>query len=418
MTRHWTYLVLVPLALGAPRELSAQQPSRSDSLEVVLRRLMARVDSLERVIRQLQHRGRDTTAAVDELAALRAAAQAAGGTPDSTPPAATARSEGARSLSSLNPEISVTGDARLQSNLDLPFEENFAIREFEFSFQSALDPYASTKVFLTYEEGRLDLEEGYLYWPDLPGHIRLDLGRLRQQVGELNRWHLHALPETEYPLAYQEYFGEEGLIGDGARLSMLLPIGGLVGVQEVTLEGTVGANTVLFDDGNRPAVLAHLNNFLALSPATFIQVGGTAVYGENPDLGLRTTVFGGDFRFTWRPPSQALYRSFTVRGEALHVRKQFDGIGAGSTGGYVGTEYQLDRRWFAGVRGDYVEPVGGGTAVWAIVPHLTWWQSEWAYIRAQWQHRELPVIGGGRTGDNQLQVQVVWSVGPHKHETY
>ena len=50
---------------------------------------------------------------------------------------------------------------------------------------------------------------GYVYWVGLPGRIRVDAGKIRQQLGDLNRWHAHALPETEYPLVYQRFLGEE-----------------------------------------------------------------------------------------------------------------------------------------------------------------------------------------------------------------
>lgn len=417
MKRLIALCVVVPLWLVPSRALPAQQ-TRTDSLEVVVRRLMARMDSLERVIQGLRRQGRDTTEAGDELAALRAAARAAAGPADTAKhPAEGSGGAQTRNLNRLNPEISATGDVRVQSNPDAAGQDNVEVREFEFSIQSVLDPFANTKIFLTFEDGALDLEEGYLYWTGLPGHLRLDLGRLRQQAGELNRWHLHALPESEYPLVYQTYFGEEGLAGDGIRLYWLVPTGGTLGVQEVTVEGTLGNNDLLFDGGNRPSVLAHLNNFFGLSPATFVQFGGTVVYGENPDVSLRTLLVGGDFRFTWRPPSRAQYRSFTLRGEGFYLRKRFGGVGDGSLGGYAGAEYQLSRRLFAGTRVDYVEPVGGGRATWAVVPHLTWWQSEWAYLRAEWQHLSEPAAAG-RTDANKLLVQVVWAVGPHKHETY
>ena len=422
MKRTFTVLLLVPAALLGPAALVAQAgEQRADSLEAEVRRLQARMDSLEQVVRRLLQEGRDTTAAVDELAALRAAARAAaqaadtagGGRTEETP----AVGQGRRNLNRLNPEISLTGDVRLQSDPDVPTQENAVFREVEFSFQSALDPYASTKIFLTYEDGELDLEEGYLYWAGLPGHLRVDLGRLRQQVGELNRWHLHALPESEYPLVYRTYFGEEGLAGTGVRVFWLVPTGGVFGVQELTLEGVVGNNEVLFGSGNRPAGLVHLNNFFELSPSTFLQVGGTASYGENPDSDLETVLLGADFRFTWRPPAQAQYRSFTLRGEGYRLDQQSAGVGDAVYGGFVGAALQLSRRWFVGARADYVEPVGGGTATWAVSPHVTWWQSEWAFFRAEWQHEQVP-IGATREGQNRLLLQVVWSVGPHKHETY
>ena len=419
-TSGWLLVSLLGLCIGA-QAVAAQTPQqRADSLEAELRRLQSRMDSLQALVERLLREGRDTAQVGNELARLRAAARAAAGAADTAGPVEQAAPSGAqtRNLNRLNPEISVTGDVRLQTDPDAWYQDNFAVREFEFSFQSALDPYANTKVFLAFEEEAIHLEEAYVYWTGLPGHLRLDVGRLRQQVGELNRWHLHALPESEYPLVYATYFGEEGVIGDGLRLYWLVPTGGVFGVQELTVEGTLGANEVLYEEGNHPSGLVHLNNFFELGPATYFQLGGTAAFGRNTDVDLRTRLLGADFRFTWRPPAQAQYRSFTLRGEGYLLDKEFGGVGDARFGAFVSAVYQLGRRWFAGARYDYVEPVGGGDAVWGVVPHLTWWQSEWAFLRAEWQHQRLPVTGAARAAQNRLLLQVVWAIGPHKHETY
>jgi hypothetical protein len=326
--------------------------------------------------------------------------------------------ERTRSQPQLNPEISATGDVRVRAIRPGPQQDNFDVREFEFGVQSPLDPYAHTKIFLTFEDGEFGLEEGYAYWTALPGHLRLDVGRFRQQIGELNRWHLHALPESDYPLVLREYLGEEGLVGDGLALYWLAPhTGGALGTHELWGQVTLANNETLFDAGARVALAGHFNNFWSLGTAAFAQIGASAVYGTNPDADLRTTVLGADARFTWRPPERALYRSFTLRAEGYAVTRRVAGAGETRFGGFAGAEYQLSQRLFAGVRVDYVEPLAGGDAVWAAVPHLTWWQSEWVYLRAEWQHQSVPDIAGRTTGDTFL-IQAVWAVGPHKHETY
>lgn len=407
---------------GAPGSAGAQEPPPPDrdSLLVELRALTERLDSLEQVVGRLRAERADTTEAVDELAALRAAADSAAARADTTAqPQPT--TTGGGSLNRLNPEISVTGDVRAGLTAPGPQTNVFDVREFEFSFQAALDPYASTKIFLTWEDGSIDLEEGYAYWSGLPGGLGVNLGRLRQQVGELNRVHLHALPESEYPLVIRSYFGEEGLIGDGARLYWMAPFAGLGGAtHELWAELTVGGNEVLFEDGDRVSYLGHLNNFWQLSPSAFLQLGFTGLYGENPDQDLRTGVFGADFRFTWRPPGRELYRSFTVRGEIYGARKRAAGVGDTRWGWYLGTLYQFGRRWYVGGRFDYVERIEGpgGAHEWAIVPTVTWQQSEWVYLRGEWQHGSVPTVEGSRETSDRFLLQVVWAVGPHKHESY
>jgi hypothetical protein len=397
-----------------------EKPAGRDSLLAELRALTARLDSLEAVVAGLRAGAQDTTEAVDELAAIRAAAAEAAAAAATTLETAPAPS-GTRSLSSLNPEISATGDFRAQGNSPGPQVDNFLVREFELAFQAALDPYASTKIFFSWEEGSIDLEEGYAYWSGLPGGIRLDGGRIRQQIGELNRVHLHALPQTEYPLVLQEYFGEEGLIGDGVRLYWLAPFSGPGGsVHELTAEATVGSNEVMFEESNRVSFLGHLNNFWQLSPAAFLQVGFTGLYGENPDSSLVSRVGGADLRFSWRPPGRELYRSFTLRSEVYGAQRKFGGIGQTRWGGYVGAEYQLGRSWSVGTRFDWVEPLDGpdGAHDWQIVPTLSWQQSEWVHLRAEWRHLSRAVEAGPRDDSDQFVVQVVWAVGPHKHESY
>ncbi|HEX9582098.1 MAG TPA: hypothetical protein VF970_13435, partial [Gemmatimonadales bacterium] len=196
--------------LAAGTAAAQTGPERVDSLEREVQTLRARIDSLEILVQRLARQGQDTVAAVDELAALRAAARTATGASDSAPPPAGQPQvfiDRARSLSQLNPEISATADVRLGATREAPLENNVEVREVEVSFQSALDPYSSTKIFVGLREGEVEVEEAYAYWTGLPGKLRLDLGRFRQQVGELNRWHPHALPESESPLVLREFLG-------------------------------------------------------------------------------------------------------------------------------------------------------------------------------------------------------------------
>lgn len=402
------------LCLVGPAALDAQQPTRRqvDSLTAELRALRARFDSL---VTDLQRRRsatdsavrRDTAAVQAELEAVRAAALAASGSPDTT---TARRAGGDRNLNQLNPEISVTGDIRAYGN-EGSQTANFEAREVELSFQSALDPFSHTKIFVAVEEEGIDIEELYAYWTGLPGRVRLDVGKVRQQLGELNRWHLHALPESEYPLALRTYTGEEGLAAVGLSLYRAFA---LAGTQEVWAQITQGSNDVLFDGGTAPALLAHLNNFWQLSPAWYAQAGGTVVLGSNPDVDLHTTLWGADVRLTWRPPARAQFREWTLRGELYSLKKELGNAGNWRLGGYVGTTYRLGRSWIAGVSADYVEaPEGPADIRRQIVPSITWWQSEWVFLRAEWRY--LQAAG---TATNQLALQLVWSIGPHKHETY
>ena len=396
---------------------AGQQPTQRqvDSLAAQIRQLRARLDSVLAALGSgARRQPQPAVAPDDELAALREAANRAvardsGAAADTSVTTVVGRE---RNLSQLNPEISVTGNLHAALQTEGPQRDNFELHEVEFSFQAALDPYSHTKIYAGIHEDGIEIEEGYFYYTGLPARLRLDLGVFRQQLGELNRWHLHAVPETEYPLVLTAYTGDEGLAGAGA--SLYRAFGGF-GTHELYAQVTAGANEPLFDGGNRPAYLLHLNNFWQLSRSTYMQIGATGVYGTNPDTALKTTLGGLNFRFTWRPPARALYRDWTLRGEIYGLKKERGGAGDRRFGGFVGSTYRLSRRWIAGMRYDYVEaPEGPNDITRQIVPTLTWWQSEWVFLRAEFTRRLSPT-GPDR---NRLLVQAVWSIGPHKHETY
>src|SRR6266446_3023998 len=263
---------------------NAQQPTQRqlDSLSAQVRALRVRLDSLRAAL--AARAGAPAAAAADtDLASLRAAAAAAVGR-DTTQTADTSSARRfigrERNQAQLNPEIGATGDVRAYATTHGVQQNNFDAREFEVGFQSALDPYSQTKIFLAFESGGISVEEGYAYWIGLPGHLRLDVGKYRQQFGELNRWHLHAVPDTEYPLVLKTYLGEDGLAGTG--LSLYRAFGGL-GTHEVTLQVTRSSSDELFGNSGRPTYLAHLLNFWQLNRSTYMQLGGSILYGTRPD---------------------------------------------------------------------------------------------------------------------------------------
>jgi len=398
----------VELTAQAPQDSVMRRQQRTfDSLAAVLRAMQLRLDSLGRA----QGPAPDTSGGLD---AIRAAALVAAGN-DTAELSQVGSRVGGRSASLANPEISITGDVRAGVNHPGPQTQPFIPREFELGLQSVLDPFSVAKVFISFSEEGVDAEEAYAYWTGLPGHFRVDLGKFHQQMGELNRWHLHALPEDEYPLVIQRYLGEEGLGATGVSVYWPLPFSGSAGTYEWTGQITRGDNTTLFADGRRPSYLSQLSGFWQFSRSTYLQLSVSGIYGTNPDTSLKTVVGAVAARFSWRPPERAKYKEFTIRSEVFSFRRRIAGTGPTRLGGYVDATWKLSSRFVLGVRGDWVEPpepLSGHE--WQIVPTLMFWESEFVYLRAQWtHHRDVP----GATTDR-LGLQVVWAMGPHKHELF
>lgn len=367
--------------------------------------------------------------AEDDLAALRAAAQAAAAEAGAQAGASEAASEpGApgpqvaeatygreRNLSRLNPEISMTGAVLgVASDAD---REDLRVQEFELDVQSALDPFSSTKWTLSFnEEEGVDIEEGYILYPSLAGGLGLTAGKFRQSFGVLNRWHLHALPQTDYPLALQAYFGEEGLAQTGVSLEWLVPRG-WADTNLLTVQVTDGSNDAFGgQDFQRLAVLGRLSNYWDLSPATYLELGVSGVAGETAEGG-RSRVWGGDLTVDWTPPARAKYREVTWRTELLYSeRDDPSGLRHDAWGGYSYLEGLLAQNLWAGVRYDRVEdPFDPDHRRQAVVPYVSWWQSEFVRLHGEYRWLDDDLTG---ESENAFALQLVWAAGPHKHEKY
>ena len=433
------FLALVgALGAGPVRACAQDVPAaRLDSLRTELEVLRARLDSLEGVVVGGQaedlNQAEDTT---DAIARLRSAAQAA-----ASDAAADTVAQGsqdfvgrARSLQALNPEISLNGDLYGSIHSDNPRSENFIPREFEFAFVSALDPYARAKVFLAVEEdrGRIEVfprdlreadgaavgvEEGYVEWVALPGGLRLKVGRFSQQFGQLNRWHSHALHFQSRSLPHLAFIGEGALAQDGASVHWLLPTGES-GAYEATVELTRSRNEVLFGEAHSLSYLGHMNAFWQLSPSTDLDLGLSALFGDYQDVDGRydNRLFGAEMAFNWAPPQQSLYRGIVVRGGVmLSDPEAVRGLrGESAWGIWSLAEIKLSQQWVAGGRYDWVEnPEDPSESAWLASPTLTYWQSEYVRLRA-----EYDILGNPGKTTRQFTLRITFAMGPHKHETY
>jgi hypothetical protein len=434
-------IVVFALVAVTPAGLSAQEAkvdsvtrARVDSLQVRIRKLEARLDSLLAAMAQGAPMDSAARAATDELEVLRAAARAAAA--EQEPADTTGQGSRTGDLSALNPEISLTGDILGEYLAPAGGDAFFTAvpREFELGFQAALDPYTRTKVFIAYEQeypiagypsfngeegedghlhSHIHVEEGYLYWVGLPANLGLKVGSFREQIGLYNRWHRHALLEVDYPLAMVAFLGRDGLIGTG--ISFVPPVLTLgPSTNTLTLEVARASHQPLFDDSKRLSFLGNFQNFWDLSPASYIQFEVTGVYGKNNDEALTSRLLEFDVLYRWRPPGRSRYRDLRVAVEYYFAEKDYGDTVRKGNGGYVQANYRLNRSWIAGLRTDYLNYYGNDPDVYQIVPTLTWWQSEFVYVRAQYNY--LKPDGGG--ANHTVILQVVWAMGPHKHEAY
>ncbi len=432
-------LAVILVALGA-NPVTAQTGSQPqvDSLRAEVAALRAQLDSLIQMVRD---RGPlPEQPKLDPLERLRAAARAAAGTPTDSvsSPKETQFVGRERSLQLLNPEISLTGELLANISNEGESTDNFIPREFELTIQSALDPYALAKVFIIYhknggdlevfpvagvedggeEEDIVEVEEGYIEWRNLPGGFSLKFGKFFQQFTQLNRWHLHALPFQSRSLPQMAFIGEGTLGQTGASLHWLLPAEGF-GTWEATLEVTRSSSEALFGESKRPSYLGHVNAFWQLSDATDLELGFSGVFGDRVENDVRfgQRLYGIETAFNWIPPGRARYRGLSLRAGAmvLDPERRGDDLNPDAAKGvWTMGELKVAQQWLLGARFDWVEDPSDTTrSAWLFSPTLTFWESEFVRLRAEYDFLHNP-----EETRKQFTIRVTFAMGPHRHEAY
>jgi len=272
------------------------------------------------------------------------------------------------------------------------------------------------------EGGGFSMEEGYMEWVGLPGGVGIKLGRFFQKFGTLNRWHAHALSFQSRSLPHIAFIGEEPLAQTGASFRWLIPVD-LGGTYETWFQVTRSGNGNLYGESEGPSYLGHVNGFWQLSRSWDLDLGVSAATGDHVEGAetFRQRIYNVEGALTWRPPGRSLYRELVLRGGAMFldpdlepemVGEEFDDS---AWGGWGWLNFKFARQWHVGGRFEWTQnPADADQTAWLAGPTLTWWQSEWVRLRAEYDYLQ-------RDDDrvlSQLLLQVTFAMGPHKHETY
>ena len=263
-----------------------------------------------------------------------------------------------RTAAFANPDISVIGDFRGLYRSYGSHNFDAVMHETEFSFQSVVDPYARADFFYSVGEDAAtgefssEIEEGYLTTLSLPAHLQLKAGRFKQQLGKVNPVHGHALSFVDMPDAYVNFFGEEGLKGDGASLSWLLP--NHIFFQELTLEATIVGDNPSFERSakNNFLYLTHFKNFWDLSANATLELGLSGMSGENLAKNI-TNIGAVDLTYKWKPIQYNTYKSVTFQNEFYYSTAILDSSTVKALGFYSLLNVQVAKRWFLAGRFDY-----------------------------------------------------------------
>ena len=407
MARYGPFLSAFLVILFATLPVAAQDGERITRLEQKLDELLRQADAIRQELNALKGVTPETPAAepaapdtAEDLTAI-----------EVTTPEATASTAVAPATSkALNPDISVVGTFLSHAGDNLEGREPIALDEVEVALEAFIDPYAKGRFFIAVTPDEVDVEEGYAQFVTLPWGLTAKAGKTKATFGKANLFHTHTRPWVDQPLMVTRFLGEEGLADVGLSVSKSIdnPFGAFIEatgeVYSGDVEGSFGRasnNDLLYN--------AHLKFFRDLGENSNVEVGTSWARGTLPEGEGRNRLAGVDVTYRWKPLSRAIYNSLIARVEALaNERDDFDRT---LYGGYASLDYQLARRWYAGVRVDRADGFleDRGFADRGISGSITFWPSEFSQLRGQFRRTKL---GEGPTF-NEFLLQLQFAIGAH-----
>lgn len=320
-----------------------------------------------------------------------------------------------------NPDMAVIGDFLGAAGVNrVNRKPALEMHESEAAFQAVVDPYARADFFLSFGEHGVDLEEGFITFTELPGGLLTKVGKMRAAFGKVNSLHNHILPWTDRPLVTNNLVGgEDGINDAGISVARLIPNPWIF--LEATAQVFRGdSGESLFASSRRGdlSYVGHLRGYQDISESTNVDLGLSYSMGHNPagivddvDVGrFVTRLYGVDATLRWKPLARSIYHSFVGRSEVIWSRRgQFNGTQSG-LGYYVSGDYQLGRRWFAGLRFDRSDHADNASLVdTGQSVMLTYWPSEFSQVRGQYRRTHYAI---GSTA-NEFLFQFQFSIGAH-----
>lgn len=326
----------------------------------------------------------------------------------------------------LNPTVTVAGNSlyRYDDQPVLvdgePVDNRFNVREVELDFRAAVDPFADGVFILSAEsevpgEYEVGVEEGYAIIKRLPIPVldepplglQLKVGRFRPEVGRINVLHLHDLPQMTRPITTDEWFGEEGYVGNGASGRVFLPTPfDEDSAVELTGQILTGGGAAVADGaGDSPAEVGNLRWFRTFGGGAHNIDFSLVFHHGRTDAAAKKDAFtySADFLYKWKPLRQGEFQSFVLGGQGFIGQRDFaeaidsDGDGepddvvegsAEPSGYFAFAQYQTTRTTYLGARWDDTSTITDDSLRrQAIGGYATWYASEFLRLRLGYEHR-------------------------------
>lgn len=344
-------------------------------------------------------------------------------------------------LARWNPDIGVVGDVVFwadSAKADTEGADRVSVRELEFLFSSAVDPYSRFDAALSISDFEdLSVEEAYLTRYDLPMGLTARVGRILPRIGKSISVHRDTLDTVDEPMVIEKYFGNHGYNKTGVDLTKQVELPWEIShaLTFGVLEGGNGEGGTLFGDTRRrPTFYTHLKNYADLSESLGLELGLSHLVGSrDSDAAFEVNVLGMDATLIQRYADQ---RHVKLQGEAYGVHRTeshyfSEDADTGERrledlddarhlwGGYLLADWRFHPQWATGFRFDAVQLIeteenfaNPASFQRGYTGYLTFYQSEFARWRVQYSH--IDETSGN--DDDRIFVQGTFAIGEHKHK--
>lgn len=294
----------------------------------------------------------------------------------SSPPPATAPSNPfTAALQSLNPDMSFILDVAAgyftiedprQVGAHDPQRTGFTFQQLELSVGASVDPFFRFDANIVFAEFGVEVEEAYATSLRFPANLQIRTGQFLTRFGRINRTHPHAWSFMDQPLVNGKFFGAEGSRGLGIEVSWLTPLpwfaevvaSGHNPIGECCARSFAGGAPFTIRDPRDLLYTVALQQFFPFDEDWSLNWGLSAQLGPNATGNdNRTTLYGTDLYFRYRPVSSAVRASLVWQTELIYRQRQVPFDRLDDLGLYSQLVWNLDQQWELGLRYELVTGV-------------------------------------------------------------
>ena len=180
------------------------------------------------------------------------------------------------------------------------------------------------------------------------------------------------------------------------------------------------------DSGNGIIFTGQLLNYYDLTSSSYLEfrLSGAAGRNDQPEGEFNSYIGSAGIAYKWAPVGREKYRTVEWKTEFIFGNQEYILGNYRSFGFYSSIQNKLSARWWVTGRIGYSElPYDPSQNEWDYTVAIDFWQSEFVITRFQYQYNDRNIYGrkdiaGPYPSDHSFLIQVVWAMGPHKHEAY